>query len=618
MQVAQQLPPPPPPYPPSAQGATAQGEGASEWCKAAVMEGQSGPSYPPQPAYAQHYGQYDGYSSYTYAQGQQQQQQPPQPQQTPTETGAHNTAPPQLPTPPSAGLTPEQYAWQQQHWAHQYAWQQHQQQQQQQQYPGYGYQGYPNAYAQPGQAYQPQAAYQGYTQPGYYGYPGYPQAQVQPQQPVQPPAPSSKPASSLVDPRLAAMNGAAPTKPKSRFSAARESTAATNTASKPLSDDGMDIDDDYRSHRPNSKWSSAPTPGKDADDKGLKAWCERCFAMVNKRPRAEARLREALLSRIKNLSERGMLKRIDWDREPLMPIPPSPSPSPEPERLDRYSGRRRARSPYEDGDSDRGSPEDGEVEDSPRNRKGGWRGDDGNRAGKKAAKLTKRQKKAEAQQQQQQSLEFKVRNAIKRYDVDVEKAEARRNRFENSGWKSRKVGVQVAYVDDGEGFDPCKIKPIVGTCTDVEKEYFRLNEVPAAEAVRPEPVLREALELLVNRFIATPKGEAREQEYKSYLWTQFKAIRQDLLVQHLRNDLAVQVYETHARIALECRDLNEFNQCQTQLMEHYRDGLIGSAHEFHAYRLLYYVYLQSNPKYQDGDAGLIRSLGELTSEVSQL
>lgn len=121
-------------------------------------------------------------------------------------------------------------------------------------------------------------------------------------------------------------------------------------------------------------------------------------------------------------------------------------------------------------------------------------------------------------------------------------------------------------------FDFRAVKAIVGTCQELEKEYFRLNEVPDPDSVRPEPVLRRALARLVRRFEALPPVQgAREGDYKEYLWTQLKAIRQDMLIQNLKNAFAVEVYEAHARIALACSDLNEYNQCQTQLMELYRE-----------------------------------------------
>lgn len=138
--------------------------------------------------------------------------------------------------------------------------------------------------------------------------------------------------------------------------------------------------------------------------------------------------------------------------------------------------------------------------------------------------------------------------------------------------------------------------PIVGTCETLEKRYLRLTAPPVPSKVRPERILRQTLDLLKKKW-------KKESNY-SYICDQFKSMRQDLTVQHLKNEFTVSVYEIHARIALEKGDLGEYNQCQTQLKSLYALGLKGNPIEFKAYRILYFIHTANRSGLNDTMADL--------------
>jgi len=145
--------------------------------------------------------------------------------------------------------------------------------------------------------------------------------------------------------------------------------------------------------------------------------------------------------------------------------------------------------------------------------------------------------------------------------------------------------------------------PVVGTCQRLEKNYFRLNAyAPNPEEVRPLEVLEKTLVLLKNKWKA-------ESNYV-YICDQFKSMRQDLTVQHIKNSFTIEVYELHARIALEWKDLGEYNQCQTQLRALYSLNLGGHPAEFLAYRILYFIFTGNR-------TGLNDVLADLTPELKQ-
>lgn len=139
--------------------------------------------------------------------------------------------------------------------------------------------------------------------------------------------------------------------------------------------------------------------------------------------------------------------------------------------------------------------------------------------------------------------------------------------------------------------------PVIGTCQTLEKRYFRLTAPPKAETVRPKLILRQTLALLKDKW-------KTEHNY-NYICDQFKSLRQDLTVQHIKDEFTVEVYEVHARIALDKGDLGEYNQCQTQLRALYRQQLGGNPGEFLAYRILYFVYTSSRADLNTMLAGLM-------------
>ncbi|KAF8416156.1 SAC3/GANP/Nin1/mts3/eIF-3 p25 family-domain-containing protein [Tirmania nivea] len=142
--------------------------------------------------------------------------------------------------------------------------------------------------------------------------------------------------------------------------------------------------------------------------------------------------------------------------------------------------------------------------------------------------------------------------------------------------------------------------PVVGRCMDLEKRYLRLTSAPDPNMVRPLHVLEKTLDLLKKKW--------RTENNYSYICDQFKSLRQDLTVQHIKSEFTITVYEIHGRIALEKGDLGEYNQCQSQLQKLYQEiPRAGHPTEFKAYRILYLLHTCNQTDMSDVLASLTKT-----------
>jgi len=125
---------------------------------------------------------------------------------------------------------------------------------------------------------------------------------------------------------------------------------------------------------------------------------------------------------------------------------------------------------------------------------------------------------------------------------------------------------------------------IEGTSMEMEKMYVRLQSMPDPASVRPERVLAKWAERLQVKY------DTDEADWE-WISDQFKGIRQDFVIQHIRSPHAIKAYETNGRLALQEHDYPEFYKIQSFLMGLYKDNEEAKDNEaeFMAYRLLYWM-----------------------------
>ena len=255
----------------------------------------------------------------------------------------------------------------------------------------------------------------------------------------------------------------------------------------------------------------------------------------------------------------------------------------------------------------------------------------------KLAKITKKTKKSNKKQKTKDG-----------FDATAHKLASRADRFSGQGGidAASSNGVHSVYKKDIDrymgktviggnskklGEEDYEKMTVKGTSQVLEKGFLRLTAPPKSDRVRPLPILERHLTNIkkLRKNIRTGKIKPTQTNWKEYNWfcSQLKAIRQDMTVQRIFNGFAVKVYETHARIALEEGDVNEFNQSQTQLKSLYeqlshktekdapaKDNALQNQNEFIAYRVIYHVFLTCNKKYEGGSTDLFKIMLSLTAE----
>jgi hypothetical protein len=169
-------------------------------------------------------------------------------------------------------------------------------------------------------------------------------------------------------------------------------------------------------------------------------------------------------------------------------------------------------------------------------------------------------------------------------EADMQAREKRHKRFIDMERGYSAVGSGANQADGDGEMKFMSSEAIVGTCMEMEKMYIRLQSMPDPASVRPERVLVKWAERLQVKY------DTDEADWE-WISDQFKAIRQDMVIQHIRTANAVKVYETNGRLALQEQDYPEFYKIQSFLMGLYKDNADASENEpeFMAYRLFYWM-----------------------------
>jgi SAC3 family protein LENG8/THP3 len=306
------------------------------------------------------------------------------------------------------------------------------------------------------------------------------------------------------------------------------------------------------------------------DRKRLTGWVQRSYARY---PNRNHEMREKIKSVLKPYVDNHTQWQHDWDREPIPVLDGSPngSRSSRPGEHEHFS---RSQTPSRSPPPLIGQRRPAPISESPRTKPNKRHHAPELRIQPQYGKKAKNAAKAAA------AVMKKNKNAGRAQQPDIaassSRVSAREARFQAAQTRAA-FNSYPAYDDDDDDWQPNVI--VQGRCQELEKDFLRLNGPPDPSKVRPEPVIQRALDRIVDMI-------ARSEQPYHYHWSQLKAMRQDLTVQHIQNETAAAVEEAFARVALEQGDMRNYQKCSTALRVLFDTGVKGCCAEFDAYRIL--------------------------------